>query len=72
MLTRVTAVAALAAFMALNLPALAQSPAPPPASSQSVAAPIDARKAIYAPWSPDQMVQRRKEQGLKGPGVNKP
>ena len=72
MLTRVTAVAALAAFMALNLPALAQSPAPPPAPSQSVAAPIDARKAIYAPWSPDQMVQRRKEQGLKGPGVNKP
>src|SRR6266508_3757492 len=34
--------------------------------------PLDQRKALYAPWSPDQMAQRRKEQGLIGPGTNKP
>ena len=31
--------------------------------------PLEQRKAIYAPWSPDQMAQRRKEQGLIGPGT---
>ena len=31
--------------------------------------PIDQRKALYAPWSPDQMAQRRKEYGLIGPGT---
>ena len=35
------------------------------------AATLDQRKALYAPWSPDQMAQRRKEQGLKGPGTTK-
>src|SRR5262245_33047095 len=34
--------------------------------------PIDQRKAIYAPWSPDQMAQRRRELGLIGPGTTKP
>src|SRR5262245_42578345 len=46
------------------------------ASPQSVFAdksqPLDQRKAIYAPWSPDQMAQRRKELGLIGPGTTKP
>src|SRR5207237_10895992 len=30
------------------------------------------RRAIYAPWSPDQMAQRRREQGLVGPGTTTP
>src|SRR4051794_2867658 len=34
--------------------------------------PIDQRRAVYAPWSPDQMPQRRKEQGLVGPGPAHP
>jgi hypothetical protein len=34
--------------------------------------PLEQRKAKYAPWSPDQMAQRRKEQGLIGPGTTKP
>jgi hypothetical protein len=34
--------------------------------------PVDQRKATYAPWSPDQMAQRRKEFGLIGPGATKP
>lgn len=33
---------------------------------------IDERKAIYAPWSLDQIAQRRKEQKLVGPGTTKP
>src|SRR5215212_2154808 len=33
---------------------------------------LDERKALYAPWSPDQMAQRRKEQKLVGPGPSKP
>src|SRR5215475_5073039 len=33
---------------------------------------LDQRKALYAPWSPDQMAQRRKEFGLIGPGTTKP
>jgi hypothetical protein len=32
--------------------------------------PIEQRRANYAPWSPDQMAQRRKEQGLIGPGTS--
>ena len=34
--------------------------------------PLDQRKALYAPWSPDQMAQRRKDFGLVGPGTTKP
>ncbi len=34
--------------------------------------PLDQRKAVYAPWSPDQMAQRRKDYGLIGPGTDKP
>lgn len=34
--------------------------------------PLDKRKALYAPWSPDQMAARRKEMGLIGPGPTKP
>ena len=34
--------------------------------------PIEKRKAAYAPWSPEQMKQRRKEQGLIGPGTDRP
>jgi hypothetical protein len=46
----------------VSLPALAQTSQPP----------LDQRKAIYAPWDPAQMPQRRKEQGLIGPGTSKP
>ncbi len=35
-------------------------------------APLEQRKSVYAPWSPDQMAQRRKEQGLIGPGAQNP
>src|SRR5689334_19193271 len=35
-------------------------------------APMDKRKAVYASWSPDQMKQRRKKQGLVGPGTERP
>ena len=34
--------------------------------------PLDQRQGAYAPWSPDQMAQRRKDYGLIGPGTNKP
>src|SRR5262249_17523935 len=33
---------------------------------------FEQRRTNYAPWSPDQMPQRRKEQGLIGPGTTKP
>src|SRR5262245_58661301 len=33
---------------------------------------LEQRKANYAPWSPDQMPQRRREQGLIGPGTTRP
>src|SRR5215475_7878222 len=33
---------------------------------------LDERRANYAPWSPDQMPQRRREQGLIGPGTTRP
>jgi hypothetical protein len=33
---------------------------------------FEQRRTNYAPWSPDQMAQRRKEQGLIGPGTTKP
>ena len=33
---------------------------------------IEQRKQVYTPWSPDAMAQRRKEQGLKGPGAQRP
>src|SRR5262245_10511258 len=34
--------------------------------------PLDQRRAAYAPWSPDQMAQRRREYGLIGLGTTKP
>jgi hypothetical protein len=46
--------------------------APPDPGFADKSQPIDQRKALYAPWSPDQMAQRRKEQGLIGPGTSKP
>jgi len=33
---------------------------------------LEQRKALYAPWSPDQMAQRRKDFGLIGPGTTRP
>src|SRR5215831_20284911 len=51
--------AALSAMLALSNAATAQPS-------------LEQRKAIYAPWSPDQMAQRRKEYGLIGPGPTKP
>ena len=33
---------------------------------------LEQRRANHATWSPDQMAQRRKEQGLIGPGTTKP
>ncbi len=47
---------------------LAQAPQPSAAQRPS----IEQRKAIYEPWAPDTMAQRRKEQGLKGPGPQRP
>lgn len=41
-------------------------------AAQAPQAPLDQRKAVYAPWDPAQMPQRRKEQGLVGPGATKP
>jgi hypothetical protein len=56
-----TAIAAgVAAILTLPVAAMAQT-------SQ----PLDQRKAVYAPWSPDQMAQRRQEYGLVGPGTTR-
>jgi hypothetical protein len=44
---------------------------PPPALADK-SQPLAERKQIYAPWSPEQMAQRRKEYGLIGPGTSKP
>ena len=55
------AAAVLAAIIAL-----------PPRALADKNQPIDQRKALYAPWSPDQMAQRRKEYGLIGPGTTRP
>jgi hypothetical protein len=44
------------------------SQAPAVSSGQT----FDQRKAAYAPWSPAQMAERRKEYGLIGPGTTKP
>jgi hypothetical protein len=44
---------------------------PDTASAQSNQT-FDQRKALYAPWSPDQMAQRRRDFGLIGPGTTKP
>jgi hypothetical protein len=63
---QVVAGATVAAIVSIATPALAQQP---PAAAQ---ASIEQRKQIYAPWSPDAMTQRRKEQGLKGPGPQRP
>src|SRR6185295_12176170 len=51
--------AALSAMLALSSAATAQLS-------------LEQRKALYAPWSPDQMAQRRKEFGLIGPGTARP
>src|SRR5215475_6433798 len=53
--------ATIAAILTLPGAALAQS-------NQT----LDQRRALYAPWSPDQMAQRRKDYGLIGPGTTKP
>src|SRR3954465_11372595 len=54
-------IAAITTILALPAPALADK-------SQ----PLDQRKSAYAPWSPEQMAQRRKDYGLVGPGTNAP
>ena len=41
------------------------------ASAQSGGQTFDQRKSAYAPWSPAQMAERRKEYGLIGPGTTK-
>ncbi len=60
----VLAGAFIASMLAASVSAYAQTPAPQ--------ASIEQRKQAYAPWSPDAMAQRRKEQGLKGPGAQRP
>ena len=60
---RALAAAVVAGVAAMLLPA--------PAVAQS-GQPMEQRKAVYAPWSPDQMRVRRKEQGLIGPGTDRP
>jgi hypothetical protein len=54
-------------FLALGFftAVLAQSAIAQPAQT------LEQRKAIYAPWSPDQMAERRKQQGLVGPGTTR-
>src|SRR5258708_3357722 len=44
-------------YLTLPYPALAQP-----------GQPLEQRRAVYAPWSPDQLAQRRREYGLIGPG----
>ena len=34
--------------------------------------PIAERRAVYAPWNPQDMAQRRREYGLVGPGPQRP
>src|ERR671917_2209260 len=58
-----------AAPLAVGLGGIALAPQPASAQGKQT---LDERKALYAPWSPDQMAQRRKEQGLVGPGTTKP
>ena len=60
-LVRVPVIAALAATCVL-LPQITHAD-----KSQ----PLDQRRAQYAPWSPEQMAQRRKDYGLIGPGTSK-
>ena len=59
------ACAALASIVATALPAIGQV-------QPSTQLALEERKKIYAPWTPDQLAQRRKEQGLKGPGPQRP
>lgn len=42
------------------------------AAAQAPKQSLEQRKAVYAPWDPAKMTERRKEQGLKGPGTAKP
>ena len=66
--THIAAGAALAfGFLALGS-AFAQTPQQVPPQRPS----IEQRKAIYETWAPQAMAQRRKEQGLKGPGPQRP
>ena len=62
--TKIAAGATLAFIFAAAEPVFAQAP-------QATLA-IEQRKAIYEPWAPETMAQRRKEQGLKGPGPQRP
>src|SRR5438132_2695142 len=59
---RITLIACLTAVIA----------ALPSATLADKAQPLDQRKAAYAPWSPAEMPQRRKEYGLIGPGTTAP
>ncbi len=60
LLTRSTAFV-LAALALATSPAVAQS-----------GTPLDQRRAVYAPWSPERMGDLRREQGLVGPGSQRP
>ena len=44
----------------------------PGAAMADKSQPLAERKALYAPWNPSDMVKRRQEQGLIGPGTNAP
>lgn len=41
-------------------------------AAQSAQPSLEQRKSVYAPWDPAQMAERRKAQGLIGPGTTKP
>ena len=62
-LTRALGIATVAAVAGALLPA---------STIAQPGQPIEKRKAVYEPWSPDQMKQRRKELGLIGPGTDRP
>lgn len=65
--TRIAKSIAAAAALAVPLVLLTATHA----VSQS-GVPIDKRKAVYEPWNPASMPERRKQQGLKGPGPKGP
>ena len=62
-LTRALGIATVAAVAGALLPA---------STIAQPGQPIEKRKAVYEPWSPDQMKQRRKQLGLIGPGTDRP
>jgi hypothetical protein len=45
---------------------------PTEVAAQSSPPSLEQRKSVYAPWDPSQMAERRKAQGLVGPGTTKP